>query len=102
MASKVTLCTALLNFSVVFTLEVPDKFCEELIYQRRAHLIQEELLTTAEACAALRISYATLLRRMKDGTIRSFKMGRRNRIPRSEVAKALEPREIERPKEGAA
>lgn len=46
-------------------------------------------LTTTEVAEALGISRRTVLRRVRDGSIRAMTLGRAVRIPRAEVERLL-------------
>jgi excisionase family DNA binding protein len=49
-----------------------------------------ELLKVAEVAVALRVSGETIRRRVADGTIRGFVLGRVIRIPRGELERLLD------------
>lgn len=53
----------------------------------------DEILTVEEAAAMLKVHPVSVRRYIRDGQIKSVKMGKRWRILRSEIIKALKPTE---------
>lgn len=59
--------------------------------KRKPPELTEHAYTIAEAAELLRLSYNTIRRRIKDGTIYAAKVGGSYRIPRQEIEKFLLP-----------